>query len=294
MLSKLTGCGTALATPFNKDLSLDEKALVDLVEFQIGEGIDFLVPCGTTGESATTTVDEHLRIIELTLKTANKRVPVIGGAGGNNPMEAIHLAKEAERLGVDGILSVTPYYNRPTQNGLYEHFKAIAESISIPVVLYNVPSRTACNMLPETVARLSKIENIIALKAASNDLAQISETVTLVPENFSIVSGDDVNTLPIIAVGGSGLISVASNQIPCLMTKYVHLCMENQVKEARKMFKTLLPLLKANFYEVNPIPVKAGLSMMGKIQEYYRLPLTPMQAENKAKLKAVMTSLDLL
>ncbi len=294
MLKKITGCGTALVTPFNNDLSLDEKSLVDIIEFQIAEGIDFLVPCGTTGESATTTVEEHLRIIELTIKTSSKRVPVIGGAGGNNTNEAIHLAKEAEKLGADGILSVTPYYNRPTQEGLYEHFKAIAEAISIPVVLYNVPSRTSCNMLPETVARLSKIDNVIALKAASNNLGQIAETVAQVPENFSIVSGDDANTLPIIAVGGSGLISVTSNQIPKQMTEYVHLCLDNNLTEARAKFKTLLPLMQANFFEVNPIPVKAGLAMMGKIQENYRLPLTPMASENKARLKAVLKSLDLV
>jgi 4-hydroxy-tetrahydrodipicolinate synthase len=293
-MKNLKGCGTALVTPFKANQQLDEDALIKLVKYQLKEGIDFLVPCGSTGESATLSLEEHLRVVEIVKNAANKKVPVIAGAGGNNTQKAIEMAREVEKLGVDGLLTVTPYYNKPNQEGLYQHFKAVADSVHIPIILYNVPPRTCTNMLPETVLRLSKIENIVGIKEATGDVNQISDQAMLYPDDFVMLSGDDVNTLPIIALGGKGLISVASNEIPKSMTEFTHLCLKGKFEEARHLQKHIYPLLKANFIEVNPIPVKFALSMMGMIEENYRLPLVPMSQPNKEKVKKVLTDLNLI
>jgi len=293
-LSNLRGCGTALVTPFETDGSLDRAALRRLVDFQIDEGIDFLVPCGTTGESATLSVDEQLRVVEIVMEQSRGRVPVVAGAGGNNTHKVIELAKELERLGVDGLLSVSPYYNKPTQEGLYRHYRAIAEAVSLPIILYNVPARTSCNMLPETVARLAQIDNIIGIKEASSDATQAGQLITLVDESFLVFSGDDALTLPIIALGGVGVISVVSNEAPAQMRALTWACLEGDFVRARALNKQLFALMRANFIETNPIPVKAALAMMGLIEESYRLPLVAMKAENREKLREVLADLNLL
>lgn len=293
-ITNLEGCGTALVTPFNKDLSIDEDALRNFVEWQIAEGIDFLVPCGTTGESSTMTGAEQHRVVEIVLETANKRLPVIAGAGGNNTAAIVEKAKEYEKLGVDALLSVTPYYNKPTQEGLYQHFRAIAEATSLPIIVYNVPPRTNVNLLPDTLLRLAELPNIIGVKEASGDISQIAEIATRMKSGFKILSGDDSMTLPVIAVGGVGLISVASNQVPRLMTAMTRACLENNWYEARSLNRKLMPLLKANFIETSPGPVKAGVAMMGKIEENYRLPIVPVTSATKEKLRTVMSQLELL
>jgi len=293
-ITNLKGCGTALVTPFKADQQIDETALIKLVEYQLKERIDFLVPCGSTGESATLNFKEQLRVIEIVKNTADGKVPVIAGAGGYDTKKVIETAKEVEKLGIDALLSVTPYYNKPNQEGLYQHFRTVAESVQIPIFLYNVPPRTNTNMLPETVLRLAEIENIVGIKEATGDINQISDQAMLYPDDFIMLSGDDANTLPLIALGGKGLISVASNEIPGLMTEFVHLCLEGKFKDARKMQKRIYPLMKANFLEVNPIPVKFALSMMGMIEENYRLPLVPMSQPNKEKMKKILTDLDLI
>jgi 4-hydroxy-tetrahydrodipicolinate synthase len=293
-LSNLKGCGTALVTPFNDDLSVDEGALRRFVEFQISKGIDFLVPCGTTGESPTLSDAEHRRVVEIVKEEARGRVPVIAGAGGNDTAHVIKLARECERLGVDGLLSVTPYYNKPTQEGLYQHFKAIAEATSLPIILYNVPPRTNVNILPDTIVRLAGIPNIIGVKEASGDISQIAEIITRVPAGFKVLSGDDSMTLPLIAVGGVGLISVASNEAPAKLTALTRACLDNNWDEARRLNRELFPLMKANFIETSPGPVKAALAMMGKIKEVYRLPLVPVKPETREKLRAVLVDLKLI
>jgi len=293
-ISNLKGCGTALVTPFNDDLSIDEAALRRFVEFQISEGIDFLVPCGTTGESPTLSDAEHRRVVEIVVEVANHRVPVIAGAGGNNTAHVIKLARECERLGVDGLLSVTPYYNKPTQEGLYQHFKAIAEATTLSIILYNVPPRTNVNLLPDTVVRLAEIPNIIGVKEASGDISQIAEIINRVPSSFRVLSGDDSMTLPLIAVGGIGLISVASNESPALLTKLTAACLENRWDEARRLNRELFPLMKLNFIETSPAPVKAALTMMGKIKDVSRLPIVPVKPETRDKLRAALVELKLI
>jgi 4-hydroxy-tetrahydrodipicolinate synthase len=293
-ISNLKGCGTALVTPFNDDRSLDEEALRRFVEFQISEGIDFLVPCGTTGESPTLSDAEHRRVVEIVVEVAKHRVPVIAGAGGNNTAQVIKLARECERLGVDGLLSVTPYYNKPTQEGLYQHFKAIAEATTLPMILYNVPPRTNVNLLPDTVVRLSEISNIIGVKEASGDISQIAEIINRAPESFRVLSGDDSMTLPLIAVGGVGLISVASNEAPALLRKLTALCLETRWDEARRLNRELFHLMKLNFVETSPAPVKAALAMMGKIKDVARLPIVPVKPETKDKLRAALVELKLI
>lgn len=293
-ISNLKGCGTALVTPFNDDLSIDEAALRRFVEFQISGGIDFLVPCGTTGESPTLSDAEHRRVVEIVVEVASHRVPVIAGAGGNNTAHVIKLARECERLGVDGLLSVTPYYNKPTQEGLYQHFKAIGEATTLPIILYNVPPRTNVNLLPDTVVRLSGIPNIIGVKEASGDISQIVEIINRVPESFRVLSGDDSMTLPLIAVGGVGLISVASNEAPALLVKLTAACLENRLDEARRLNRELFPLMKLNFIETSPAPVKAALAMMGKIKDVSRLPIVPVKPETKEKLRAALVELKLI
>ncbi|MCD6116917.1 4-hydroxy-tetrahydrodipicolinate synthase [bacterium] len=293
-LSALKGCGTALVTPFSSSGDLDEEALRRLVNFQIDEGIDFLVPCGTTGENPTLTEDEHLKVVSIVVEESKGRVPIIAGAGGYNTIKVIEMARKVIAVGADGILSVAPYYNKPTQEGIYEHYKEIAGAVDAPIVVYNVPGRTGVNILPDTVARLSEITNIIALKAASGNVSQIAEVAVKTPSDFKIISGDDAITLPIIALGGVGVISVVSNQVPKLMVKFVQLCLKSKFDKAMEIQKKLFPLIKLDFITTNPIPVKAGLAMMGLIEEQYRLPLVPMSREQKELLRRGMDDLGLL
>jgi 4-hydroxy-tetrahydrodipicolinate synthase len=294
MFRGFAGCGTALVTPFRKDLSLDEETLRRLVRRQIAAGINFLVPCGTTGESPTLSHEEHLRVVAITIEEAKGKVPVLAGAGGYDTHHVIELAREAERMGADGILSVTPYYNKPTQEGLYHHFKAIASSTSLPIILYNVPPRTNVNIDPATVRQLSEIENIIGVKEASGNISQITQVIQQVPEEFLVFSGDDALTLPLVAMGGRGIISVASNAIPAEMTRLAQLCLAGNFAEARAMQRKWLPLLEVNFIETNPTPVKAAMAEMGLLEPVFRLPLVPPRTENLAKIRAVLESLALL
>lgn len=293
-ISNLRGCGTALVTPFKEDLSIDEETLRRFVDFQIAGGIDFLVPCGTTGESVTLSDAEQQRVVEIVLQQARGRVPVIAGAGGNNTAHVIALAREYERAGVQGLLSVSPYYNKPMQEGLYQHFKAIAEATSLPIIVYNVPPRTNVNILPDTIARLAEISNIIGVKEASGDISQIAEIITRVPPEFKVLSGDDSMTLPLIALGGVGLISVASNEAPGKMAALTRECLENNRDKARQLNREMWALMKANFIETSPGPVKAALAMMGKIKEVYRLPMVPVKPETREKLRAVLVELKLI
>lgn len=290
----IRGCGTALVTPFSKDGTLDVDALRSLVEFQLSEGIDFLVPCGTTGEAPTLEHEEYLGVVRVVTQEAKGKAPVIAGAGGNNTRKICNLVQDLQALGVQGILSVAPYYNKPTQEGLYQHFKTIADSTDLPVILYNVPSRTSSNILPETVARLAEISNIIGIKEASGSITQQMEVLSLVPQNFKVLSGDDAFTFPLMALGGAGVISVISNEIPRQMTNLAHLLLDGKFAEARTLNTRLLPLMQANFIETNPIPVKAALAMMGRIKEVYRLPMCSMKPENRARLEKVLAEQGLL
>jgi 4-hydroxy-tetrahydrodipicolinate synthase len=294
MFRGFVGCGTALVTPFRKDLSLDEDTMRVLVRRQIKAGINFLVPCGTTGESPTLSHEEHLRVVAITVEEAKGKVPVLAGAGGYDTRHVIKTARECERMGADGILSVTPYYNKPTQEGLYHHFKAIASSVSVPIILYNVPPRTNVNIDPPTVRRLSEIENIVGVKEASGNISQITQVIQQVPEEFLVLSGDDALTLPLAAMGGRGIISVASNEIPAEMTHLAQLCLAGKFEEARVMQRKWLPLLEVNFIETNPTPVKAAMSEMGLLEPVFRLPLVPPRTENLAKIRTVLESLALL
>jgi 4-hydroxy-tetrahydrodipicolinate synthase len=290
MSLELRGCGTALVTPFRKDGSLDLDALRRLVQFQLRAGIDFLVPCGTTGETPTLEHAEYLAVVRTVVQEVGGRVPVIAGVGGNNTRKVIDLAAEARGLGVQGILSVAPYYNKPTQEGLYQHFQAIAESTDLPIIVYNVPARTSSNIEPPTVVRLSKIPNIIGIKEASGSIVQQMEVLAAVPPGFRVLSGDDSFTFPLMALGGVGVISVISNEIPGQMTRLAHLLLEGKLEAARQLHFSLLPLMQVNFIETNPIPVKAALAMMGMIEEVYRLPMVPMRPENRVKLEKVLAT----
>lgn len=294
MFKGFTGCGTAMVTPFQKDFSLDEETLRLLVRRQIAAGINFLVPCGTTGESPTLSHAEHLRVVAITVEEAKGKVPVLAGAGGYDTHRVIEMARAIEAMGADGILSVTPYYNKPTQEGLYHHYNAIAAAISLPIILYNVPPRTNVNIDPATVRLLSEIENVIGVKEASGSFAQITQVIQQVPEDFIVLSGDDSLTLPIAAMGGRGIISVASNIIPAEMTKLAQLCVSGDFAAARAMQRKWLPLLDVNFVETNPSPVKAAMAEMGLLQPVFRLPLVPPRVENLAKIRAVLESLALL
>jgi len=293
-LEGLKGCGTALITPFLSNGRVDEKTLASLVNWQIQEGIHFLVPCGTTGESPTLKHDEHLAVVDITTRTAAGRVPVLAGAGGNDTAKIIDLIGEVKKLGVDGILSVSPYYNKPTQEGIYQHYRALAESTDLPIIVYNVPGRTGSNILPETLLRLAEIPNIAGVKEASGDISQIGEICTRAPARFRIFSGDDSLTLPVIALGGHGIISVASNEAPGMMAQFAAACLEGRWEEARNWNRKLYPLMKVNFIESSPIPVKAALSMMGKIQEVYRLPLVRISEGARGKVASILTSLGLI
>jgi len=284
-----TGCGTALITPFRPDQSLDEPALRRLLRRQIDAGIDFLVPCGTTGESPTLEHAEHLRVVEITLEEAKPRkVPVLAGAGGYNTREVIALAKKLEALGVDGLLSVTPYYNKPTQEGLYQHYRAIAASTRLPIVLYSVQGRTGVNIEPATLARLAQIDNIVAVKEASGNIGQMATVLHEVPDDFVVLSGDDSITIPLAALGGRGIISVASNEIPAEMTAIAQACLRNDFAAARAIQAKFLPLMNINFIESNPIPVKAAMALMGLLQPVWRLPMVPPSAANLARIEAVL------
>ena len=289
-----TGCGTALVTPFRRDLSLDEATLRKLVRRQIEAGINFLVPCGTTGESPTLARAEHLRVVEITLEEARGKVPVLGGAGGYNTHEVIELARELERMGVDGILSVTPYYNKPTQEGLYQHYQAIASAIRIPIVVYSVQGRTGVNVEPATLARLAQIDNIVGVKEASGNIGQMANVLHEVPPSFTVLSGDDAVTIPLMALGGRGIISVVSNQIPRQMAQLAQCCLRGDFEAARAIQKRYLPLMNVNFVESNPIPVKAAMGLMGLLEPVYRLPLVPPSQANLAKIEKVLESTGLL
>jgi len=284
----LRGCGTALITPFRKDGSIDEPALRSLVSWQVESGIDFLVPCGTTGETPTLSRDEWLRVIDITIEVVAGKVPIVAGATSNATAEAVEKAKTvAARKGVDAILTASPYYNKPTQEGQYQHFKAIAEAVNKPLVLYNVPGRTGANIEPATLGRLAQIKNIIAVKEASGNMSQIADVFNAVPPSFLVFSGDDAITLPVIALGGVGIISVASNEIPKEMADLTRAALAGKWDEARKLQHKYLALMQANFIESNPMPVKAVLAMMGRIEENYRLPMVPMKKETRAKLEQI-------
>ncbi|HKN76135.1 MAG TPA: 4-hydroxy-tetrahydrodipicolinate synthase [Candidatus Acidoferrum sp.] len=289
-----TGTGTALVTPFRRDSSLDEPTLRALIKRQIDAGIDFLVPCGTTGESPTLTHEEHLRVVEISVELAKGRVPVLAGAGGYNTAEVIALARELAEIGADGILSVTPYYNKPTQEGLFQHYKAIAEAITLPIVVYSVQGRTGVNVEPATVRRLATMENIVGIKEASGNISQMAAILNAVPDDFNVLSGDDAITLPLIALGGRGVISVVSNEIPADMARLTRLALEGDFPAARKIHRRVHPLMEINFVESNPIPVKAAMAQMGLLEPVWRLPLVAPKAENEARIRAVLESLDLV
>jgi 4-hydroxy-tetrahydrodipicolinate synthase len=289
------GCGTALVTPFRPDQSLDEDTLRRLVKRQIEAGIDFLVPCGTTGESPTLTHEEHLRVVAITVEEARpKKVPVLAGAGGYNTAKVIALARELEALGVDGILSVTPYYNKPTQEGLYQHYKAVASAVPLPIVVYSVQGRTGVNVEPATLRRLAAIDNIVGVKEASGNIAQMANIAATVPESFAILSGDDAVTIPLAALGGKGIISVVSNQIPAEMTRLANLCLKGDFAAARAIQNKYLALMEVNFIESNPIPVKAAMAMMGLLEPVWRLPLVPPSEASRAKIEKVLRELGLI
>lgn len=292
---KLRGCGTALVTPFKQDGSLDETALRELVRWQVDSGIDFLVPCGTTGETPTLTHEEWLRVVDLTIESADGRVAIMAGATSNNTREAVARAREISvRPGVDFVLTATPYYNKPTQEGIYQHFTAIAEESRKPLMLYNIAGRTGTNVETATLLRLAEHPNIVAVKEASGNIAQIADVCASVPGSFQVFSGDDAITLAVVALGGAGIVSVASNEIPAEISAMTHAALSNKWQTARMLFKKYLPLMQANFFESNPCPAKAILAMMGRIEEVLRLPLVPVRKETRAKLEKVVAELGLL
>ncbi|MGB9434227.1 MAG: 4-hydroxy-tetrahydrodipicolinate synthase [Candidatus Acidiferrum sp.] len=289
-----TGTGTALVTPFRRDGSLDESTLRALVKRQIAAGINFLVPCGTTGESPTLTEEERWRVVEITVELAKGKVPVLAGVGGYNTCEVIERARQVAKLDVSGILSVTPYYNKPTQEGLYQHFKAIAEAVDLPIILYSVQGRTGVNIEPRTVQRLAQVPNIVGIKEASGNVAQMAAILNCVPAEFLVLSGDDALTLPLLALGGHGVISVASNEIPAEMTRLTQLALAGDFDGARQIHRRYHVLMEINFVESNPIPVKMAMAEMGLLEPSWRLPLVPPKAENRAKIHAVLESLKLI
>jgi 4-hydroxy-tetrahydrodipicolinate synthase len=289
-----TGCGTALVTPFRQNLSLDEDALRRLVRRQVDAGINFLVPCGTTGESPTLSRAEQRRVVEITIEEARGKAPVVAGAGGNDTAHVIEIAREFKEIGASGILSVCPYYNKPTQEGLYQHYKAIASAVSLPIILYNIPGRTGVNIEPATVNRLSEIDNIIGVKEASGNIAQMAALIDNLPEQFLVLSGDDGITLPLMSIGGRGLISVVSNEIPAEMTRLAQFCLANDFAAAREIHRRYFRLMEANFVETNPVPVKVALALMGLIEPVFRLPLVSPKAENLSKIRCALESVGLV
>jgi 4-hydroxy-tetrahydrodipicolinate synthase len=289
-----TGCGTALVTPFRQDGSLDEATMRALVRRQVAAGIDFVCPCGTTGESPTLTRQEHLRVVELTLEEAKGKVPIVAGAGGYNTADVITLVRELAAMGVDGIVSVSPYYNKPTQEGLYQHYKAIAAAAPLPLLLYSVQSRTGVNIEAATVKRLSEIDNIVGIKEASGSITQMGAILNTVSESFDVLSGDDSMALPLMALGGRGFISVISNETPAEMTQLARLCNEGNFVAARALHRRYLALMEANFIETNPGPVKAAMGLMGLLEPVWRLPLVAPKAETLARLQSVLETLGLV
>lgn len=282
-----SGSLVAIVTPFSKG-KFDEKAMADLIEFQIAHGTHGIVPCGTTGESATLTPEEHERVVAVTVEVVNKRIPVIAGTGSNSTDEAIIFTKHAKSVGADGALLITPYYNKPTQEGLFRHFEAVAKAVDLPQILYNIPGRTSINMLPTTTARLSQVPNIIGIKEGSGSLQQVSEIIHCSKRDFLILSGDDPLTLPMMALGGKGVITVTANVAPTDMAHMVSAALKGNYEEARTLHFKLTPLFSALFLETNPIPVKAALAMMGKMSEEVRLPLTPLADEYRPKLQEAL------
>lgn len=289
------GSMVAIVTPFkNNGTELDEKRLRELVEFHIKNSTSAIVPCGTTGESATLSMKEHEQVIDMVIKQAKGRVKVIAGTGSNNTAEAIELTRHAEQSGADGVLIITPYYNKPTQEGIYRHFKALSEAVDIPIIAYNIASRTGINIEPKTMARLAAIKNVIGVKEASGSLDQMSEIKRLCGEDFALISGDDSLTLPLLAVGGCGVISVVANIIPKDVAEMVEAFLRGDVEKARRFHYKMLPLVKAMFIETNPIPVKTAMGMMGMIEPTLRLPMCEMSQENEEKLEAVLKDYGLL
>jgi 4-hydroxy-tetrahydrodipicolinate synthase len=294
MRTRFTGCGTALVTPFTRSGAIDEAAVRRLARRQIDNGIHFLVPCGTTGENPTLTRAEHRRVAELVVEEVNGRVPVLAGAGGYNTHEVIELAAEMQQVGADGLLSVTPYYNKPTPEGLYQHYRALAENTRLPIVVYNVPGRTGCNVDPATLARLATLPNIIGVKEASGNMSQICEICHLLSDGFIVLSGDDAMTVPAMAVGAKGVISVVSNEVPDEMSKMVEAAERDDFETARAIHQRLMPLMQINFVEANPQPVKAAMAAMGLLEETYRLPVVAPKAESKDKILRVLRDMHLI
>jgi 4-hydroxy-tetrahydrodipicolinate synthase len=289
-----TGCGTAMVTPFRSDGSLDEATLRALVRRQIDAGIDFLCPCGTTGESPTLSHQEHLRVVEITVEEAAGRVPVLAGAGGYNTREVIDLVAELNRLGVSGILSVTPYYNKPTQEGLYQHYRSIASSTPLPIIVYSVQPRTAVNVEPATLVRLAEIENVIGVKEASGSISQMASILARVPDSFIVLSGDDAITVPLVALGGRGVISVVSNEIPAEFRELTQAALRGDFARARQLQRKYQALMEVNFIETSPAPVKFAMARMGLLQPVWRLPMVSPQAASQQKIETVLESLGLL
>ncbi len=293
-MTKFTGCGTALVTPFRKDGSLDEETMRKLVRRQIDAGINFLVPCGTTGESPTLTHAEHLRVVEITVEEAAGKTPVLGGAGGYNTAEVCSLAKELKAIGVDGILSVTPYYNKPNPEGLYRHYKAIAQATPLPIIVYSIQGRTGINVDPPTMKRLAEIETVVGVKEASGNIAQMAAIVHQLPEDFVMLSGDDAITIPVISLGGRGVISVISNEIPAEMTKLAQLALAGDYAGARAIQRQWFDLMTLNFCEPNPGPAKAAMAIMGLLEPAWRLPMVPPSDANQKRIEAVLRALGLV
>ena len=290
MRTPFTGCGTALVTPFLRSGAVDEAGVRRLARRQVEAGIHFLVPCGTTGESPTLSPAERRRVVELVVGEAKGRVPVLAGAGGYDTREVVEAARAMHEAGADGLLSVTPYYNKPTPEGLYQHYRAISEATPLPLVVYNVPGRTGCNVDPATLARLATLPHVAGVKEASGNMTQICEAITAVPADFIVLSGDDAMTLPAMAVGARGIISVASNEVPAEMAQMVEAAERNDFTTARALHARLLPLMLANFTESNPIPVKAAMAQMGLLEETYRLPMVPPKPETRQKLARVLSA----
>ena len=294
MRTRFTGVGTALVTPFRKDGSVDEAAVKRLARRQIDGGVHFLVPCGTTGESPTLSDEEKQRVCELVVEEANGAVPVLAGCGGYDTREVIRAARELERVGVDGFLSVTPYYNKPTQEGLYQHYKALAGSTPLPIVLYSIQGRTGINLNADTVLRLADINSIVGIKEASGNVNQMCDVLRAVSPDFIVLAGDDALTLPVMAVGGRGVISVVSNEIPADMVRMVEAAERGDFAAARAIHHRIMPLMQVNFVEANPVPVKAAMAAMGLLEESYRLPMCPPKPESTAKIVAVLKELEIL
>jgi len=288
MRRQWTGVGTALVTPFRNDGSVDESAVRRLARRQVDAGIHFLSPCGTTGEAPTLTLEEKVRVVELVATEAGGRVPILAGAGGYDTREVIHLMRLMAKVGANGFLSVTPYYNKPTQEGLYQHYKAIAESTALPIVVYNVPGRTGVNVEPQTLVRISELPNIVAVKEASGNVSQMCEICATVRKDFIVLSGDDALTLPLMAVGGHGVISVASNEAPAEMAQMVELAEKGDFAAARMLHASLMPLMQVNFVEANPGPVKAAMAAMGLLEEVYRLPMVAPKPASREKILQVV------